>query len=115
MLLPFSKTGQPPDKPLLKTNRRYLVRGLKAEYLRVKTVFRFQGALDVLRLPEAVLFPFINQTGNGDMLFLQGVRHHPRLPRRHDPVFLALKEDDRAGQSVGGMQRRARPVFFFWG
>ena len=80
--------------------------------MRVKTVFRFQGALDVFCLPEAVLFPFINQAGDGDMFFLQSIRHHARLLRRHDPVFLALKKDDRAGQSVGGMQRRARPVFF---
>ena len=40
-------------------------------------------------------------------------RHHLRLVRRHDLVFETLKQDERAGEAIGEVNRRALHVEVF--
>src|ERR687897_3115381 len=82
----------------------------EAEDARVEIQLAVQGPLDVLGSPEAVLLALEGYVGDGESLLLEGREHLLGLLFGHHLIFEALEEDHRAGESSGGVDRRALHV-----
>ena len=81
---------------------------------RVKVQLGIQGALDILRLAEAVLLALIFQVGHRQLLGAHGLEHLARLFGRDHFILGALEEDQRAVELVGEMDRRALDIEILW-
>src|SRR5579884_945038 len=92
-------------------NRHFVdVRRLEAEDLTVEGELGFEGTLDVLGSAEAVLLALVEQASHRQLLLPHRRDHHLRLVRRNDFVFQSLEEDDRTGEALGMIERRALQV-----
>src|SRR5262249_23373376 len=68
---------------------------------RIEIELRVERALDVACLAEAVLLAGKQEIADRDLVAAQGIDHALGLIGRHDPVLVALKEDDRALEAFG--------------
>ena len=85
---------------VLYTNGFDGLRQVEAEDARVEEELAVQGALDVLRAAEAVLLALEGDVGDGETFSLQGLEHRLGLVRGNYLVLEALKEHDRARESL---------------
>src|SRR5687768_8924330 len=91
-------------------NWRQRISGPEPEDRSVKVQLGFETPHDRLRLPEPVLLALERQMRDRQSLRAGSVRHHRGLIRRHDAVLESLKQDDRAGQPIDEVNRRAGAI-----
>ena len=91
-------------------NWRKSVRRRESEHPRIEVILPLQRLLNILRLAEAVLLAGEFEEGDGQAFALERVGHAAGLVGRDDAVFKPLEEDDRAGETVKVVDRRALPV-----
>ena len=87
-----------------------LISEFKSEYFRVEIKFRFENTLDVFRFAKAVLLAFKSEIGYGQLFCANGFDHLFGLIGRNDFVFESLKQNHRAIQPIGEVDRRAFDV-----
>src|SRR5829696_9073560 len=79
---------------------------LESKNSRVEVKLRVESLLDVLCLPEAVLFAGKGDVRNRNSLRSDRLNHRLRLVRRDNLVFKALKKYHRTRQPFGKVDRR---------
>src|SRR5438876_5594074 len=72
---------------------------------RIKVKFTIQRALDVFRLPKAMLFTGKRYVRNWNPFSAQCFYHSLRLVRGHHLVFQPLKENNRARKAFDEVNR----------
>src|SRR5688572_21341958 len=87
----------------------------EAEYGSVEIELALEALNNCRSLSEAVLLPYEREVGDRKPFGAQCLGHHLRLVRRDHLVFEPLEQDQRAGQPVDGMDRRALAVDLFRG
>ncbi len=86
------------------------MRCLETEKARIEIQLSIESRLDVFRSTESVLFALEGHIGMRQTPVRERRHHLFGLTRGHDPILEPLKEDDRTGEAIHMMNRRAGPV-----
>src|ERR1041385_8558468 len=109
-VLPFNSKGcdSGESSEIFYFYRLNLICKFKSKHARIKIHLAVERTLYVFRATKSVLLAFECNVGDGQTFLAQRLDHHLSLIGRYNFVFQALKENHRARQALGEMNRRAR-------